>query len=125
MDDKWGGWAGAGGVLMVMVGSFRAFSGFIGLFNDEWILRGFNAYYFVDISALAWWMLILGSFVAVAGLAVLAGQTWGRVIGVIAVTLAAISELFWVPIYPLWSILMLTLYVLIVIGLIAWEPVKD
>jgi hypothetical protein len=27
----------------------------IGLFNDEWILRGFDAYYFVNVSALAWW----------------------------------------------------------------------
>lgn|GEM_PF-2998114 len=77
MDDKWGGWAAAGGLLMIMVGAFRAITGFIGLFNDEWVVRGFNGYFFVDISALSWWMLILGIVLALAGLAVLAGQTWG------------------------------------------------
>ncbi len=125
MDDRWGAWAMTGGLVMIMVGSFRALAGFIGIFNDQWVVRGFTGYYFVDVSALAWWMFILGSFVALAGLAVLAGQTWARVVGVIAITLATISEFFWLPVYPIWSILMITLYVFIVIGLIAWNPVRD
>ncbi len=74
MDDRWAGWAAAAGILMIMVGSFRAFTGFIGLFNDQWVVRGFTGYYFIDITAAAWWMLILGIFVVLAGLGVLAGQ---------------------------------------------------
>ena len=125
MDSKWSGWAAAGGMLMVIVGIFRALTGFIGLFNDEWVVRGFSAYYFVDISALAWWMLIMGLLLVLAGLGVLAGQTWARVVGVIFVGLAAISELFWIPVYPIWSIVMLALYVFIIYGLIVAKPVND
>jgi hypothetical protein len=58
-------------------------------------------------------------------LAVLAGQTWGRVIGVIFVGLAAISEMMWIPVYPIWSIMMVVLYIFILYGLIVAKPMRD
>ncbi|HEX5643524.1 MAG TPA: hypothetical protein VFZ86_14480 [Thermoleophilia bacterium] len=119
MDGKWQGWAAAGAILMVFVGGFKAISGFIGLFNDEWLVRGFNAYYFIDISALAWWYLIVGVILLLAGLAVMNGKAWGRWVGVVAAGVAIISELLWLPIYPVWSILLITMYVFIMIGLVA------
>jgi hypothetical protein len=122
MRDKWQGWAAAGGILMVIVGSFKAISGIIGLFNDEWIVRGFDAYFFVDISALAWWYLIVGLILFAAGFAVLSGKTWGRWVGVLAASVAAFSELFWIPIYPIWSILLVTLYVFMIVGFVMARP---
>jgi hypothetical protein len=119
MDGKWQGWAAAGAILMVFVGGFKAISGFIGLFNDEWLVRGFDAYYFIDISALAWWYLIVGVILVLAGLAVMNGKAWGRWVGVIAAGVAIISELLWLPVYPVWSILLITMYVFIMIGLVA------
>ncbi|HEX5643363.1 MAG TPA: hypothetical protein VFZ86_13655 [Thermoleophilia bacterium] len=119
MNSKWVGWAATGGILMVIVGGFKAISGLIGLFNDEWLVRGFDAYYFVDISALAWWYLLVGLFLLFAGLAVLNGRAWGRWVGVFAAGVAIISELLWLPIYPVWSILLITMYVFMMIGLIA------
>lgn len=125
MDDKWQGWAAGAGMLMMVVGLFKAISGIIGLFNDEWVVRGFTAYFFVDISALAWWYLIVGALLVVAGWAVLMGQKWGKWVGVIALGIATISELMWVPVYPLWSILLIVLYVLMLYGLIVAAPLKD
>ncbi|MGE5229865.1 MAG: hypothetical protein ACM3MJ_09130 [Deltaproteobacteria bacterium] len=119
MNSKWVGWAATGGILMVIVGGFKAISGVIGLFNDEWLVRGFDAYYFVDISALAWWYLLVGLLLLFAGLAVLNGRAWGRWVGVVAAGVAIISELLWLPIYPVWSILLITMYVFMMIGLIA------
>ena len=122
MDSKWQGWAAMAGILMVIVGGFKAISGFIGLFNDEWIVRGFNAYYFIDLTALAWWYLIVGLILVLAGLAAMQMKAWGRWVGVIAVSLALISELLWLPVYPIWSILLISLYVFMVIGLVMARP---
>jgi len=36
-----------------------------------------------------------------------------------------VSELLWIPVYPLWSILMIALYVFIMYGLIVAKPVTD
>jgi hypothetical protein len=122
VNDKWQGWAAMAGILMIVVGAFKAFSGFIGLFNDQWILRGFNAYYFVDVSALAWWYLIIGLILVFAGLAAMQMKAWGRWVGVIAVGLAMISELMWLPVYPIWSILLVTVYFFMIIGLVVARP---
>jgi len=118
VDSKWQGWAAMAGILMVVVGAFKAFSGFIGLFNDEWIVRGFNAYYFIDVTALAWWYLIIGLILVLAGLAAMQMKAWGRWVGVIAVGLAMISEFMWLPVYPIWSILLITIYFFMIIGLV-------
>jgi hypothetical protein len=32
VDSKWQGWAAMAGILMVIIGGFKAFTGFIGLF---------------------------------------------------------------------------------------------
>ena len=120
--DKWTGWAAGGALLMIVVGLFRAITGFIGLFNDEWVVRGFSAYYFIDVSGLAWWMLIMGLLLVLAGLAILAGQTWGRVIGIIFAGLAMISEMMWIPVYPIWSIVMMVMYAFILYALIVARP---
>ena len=93
MNDKWQGWAAAGAVLMVVVGAFRVFSGIVGLFNDQWLVRSLGGgYYFVDVSALAWWFIVIGVILLLAGYAVMNGKTWGRVVGVVAVSIALVSE---------------------------------
>jgi hypothetical protein len=107
----------AGGILMVVVGCFRIFAGIIGLFNDEWIVRSLQGYYFVDLSALAWWYIVVGIVLLLAGYAVVSGQAWGRWVGVVAVSIALISELFWIPLYPIWSILLVVLYTFMILGL--------
>ena len=122
MNDKWQGWAAMAGILMVVLGAFKAFSGFIGLFNDEWIVRGFNAYHFIDLTALAWWYLIIGLILILAGLAAMQMKAWGRWVGVIAVGLAMISELMWLPVYPIWSILLIVLYFFMIVGLMVARP---
>ena len=119
MNGKWTGWAATAAFLMVFVGGFKVLSGVIGLFNDEWLVRGYTGYYFIDLTGLAWWYIIIGIIVVFAGLAVMQGQTWGRWIGVIALGLAIISEFMWLPVYPLWSILLITLYIFMMVGLIA------
>jgi hypothetical protein len=118
VDSKWQGWAAMAGILMVIVGGFKALSGVIGLFNDQWIVRGFNAYYFIDLTALAWWYIIIGVILVLAGLAAMQMKAWGRWVGVIAVGLAMISELLWLPVYPIWSILLITVYFFMIIGLV-------
>jgi hypothetical protein len=123
--DRWSGWAMAGGMIMILVGIFRALAGFIGLFNSAWVMRGFSGYYITSSSGVAWWTMIIGVLLVLGGLAVLAGRNWGRWVGIIFVGLAAISELFWIPIYPFWSIMILVLLALVFYGLVVSKPIPQ
>ena len=103
MDSKWQGWAAMAGILMVIVGRFKA-------------------YFFIDLTALAWWYLIIGLILVFAGLAAMQMKAWGRWVGVIAVGIAMISEFMWLPVYPIWSILLITIYFFMIIGLVMARP---
>jgi hypothetical protein len=119
----WGGWAKAGGIIMVVVGAFRALSGLIGLFNDQWVSQRFTGYFPVSWTGTAAWMLIIGLILLFGGVAVLRGRKWGRTVGIVVTALAAFCEIFWMPIYPLWSIAMIVLLLLVNYGLLVtrWE----
>lgn len=115
----WIGWIYFGGLMMMLLGSVHIIAGLVALFNDEVILVGQKNVWLLDITAWGWVHLIAGIIVLMAGLAVMSGKMWGRVVGIVLSVLAAIANFAFIPVYPLWSILMFTLCVIIVFALVA------
>ena len=48
---------------------------------------------------------------------ILAGQTWARVVGIVIAAVSAVANMAFLPAYPLWSLLIITLDVLIIFAL--------
>ncbi len=124
-QGRWASWAAIGAFLMMITGGFKMLSGVIGLFRDEWIVQGYEGYLLVDITGLAVWSLAVGVLLILAGAAALNGKRWGEIVGIIALSLAALSEFFMIPYFPIWSILLLVIYVMALIGLIKAPASKD
>jgi hypothetical protein len=122
MKDKWVGWYVFGSVLMITIGVFKAISGIIGLFRDQYLLVGYNGYMLVDITGLAWWWLAVGVVLLLGGLAAIKGKTWGRVVGTVAGAVALVSELFMITVYPVWSVLLIAMYVFVLVSFIVVNP---
>jgi hypothetical protein len=102
------------GVIMIMVGVYQAIVGVAALADDQFYVVT-SAYAFrVDVTAWGWIHLFLGIFVAAAGWAVIAGSTWGRVVGVAMALLSAIANFFFIPYYPVWSLLIIILDVFVI-----------
>jgi len=109
--NKWSTWVALGSIMMIIVGGFKLIAGIIGLFKDQYLVQGTNGYYLVDATGLAVWWLIIGAVLLFAGMAALSGKSWGYVVGIMAASLAALSEFFSIPSTPIWSILMIVIYV--------------
>jgi hypothetical protein len=123
---NWRGWYAVGSILMMIVGAFKFITGIIGLFRDEWIVLGYNGYMLVDITGLAVWWLIVGALLVLAGMAAMVAKTWGRIVGIVALSLAAVSEFFMMSVSPIWSIIMLAVYVLCLIAfIVVRNPVEE
>ena len=60
---------------------------------------------------------MLGILVAVSGVGVLSGNTAARVVGTLMAMLSAVVNLAFLAAYPLWSIIMITLDVLVILAL--------
>jgi len=122
--DKTAPWVFLGAILMMIVGGFKFIAGIIGLFQDQYLVHGYDGYYLVDVTGLAIWWLLVGAILLIGGLAVLQGRLWGYVVGIVVASLAAMSEFFSIPYTPIWSILMLVVYVAVLAAFIR-APVKN
>ena len=116
----WVGWLVFAGIMMILVGSFQAINGLIALFKDElYVVRPNGLVVNIDYTAWGWAHLLLGLLLIAAGAAVFSGRIWGRTLGVIADVLSAVVNFAFIPAYPVWSLLVITVDVLVIWALIA------
>jgi hypothetical protein len=99
---------------MIVAGVFQALAGLVALFRNEVYVIGLNYVYSFDVTTWGWIHLIVGIVVAVAGVAVLAGQTWGRVVGVALAVVSMLVNFMFIPYYPVWSLLIIALDVFVI-----------
>jgi membrane protein implicated in regulation of membrane protease activity len=67
-----------------------------------------------------WIWLIVAIILFLSGLGVFTGNQLARWIGVVAGGILAISSIWWMPYYPIWSLTYVILGALVVYGLIAY-----
>ena len=114
----WAGWVAFGGMMMIILGAMNAIYGLIAIYNDEWAVWSNRAVVYLDLTQGGWIHLGVGVLVAVAGLGVLSGNGAGRAVGAVVVALSMLVSFLALPIYPLWSLVVLTLEALVLYALI-------
>ena len=115
------GWIAFAGMLMLIVGSIDFFQGLIALFEDEYFVVTASGFLVVDLTAWGWIMLIWGALLVLAGLALIAAQGWARWFAIVVVSLNFIAQLGFLgnSQYPLWSLTVMALNIIILYALIA------
>jgi len=115
------GFAAFAGAIMLMVGIFQAFAGIAAIFNDEFFVVGRNYTFDLDVTAWGWIHLIIGVIVALAGIAVYTGATWARAVGIVLAILSAVANFFFIPYYPVWSVLIIALDIAVIWALTVYD----
>ncbi|MGN8246045.1 DUF7144 family membrane protein [Cellulomonas soli] len=111
----WVGWIAFAGAMMILLGLFHAIQGLVALFSDDYFLVAPSGLAIsIDYTQWGWVHLILGAVVVGAGLALLVGQMWARVIAVLLAFLSALASIAFLAAYPLWSVLMVAIAVLVI-----------
>ena len=112
------GWAVGGIVfaaaMLVMVGIFQFITGLVALLNDDFYVVARNYTFDLDVSGWGWIHLIVGALVAITGFSLFAGRTWAAVAAIVIAMLSAITNFFFIPYYPFWSLLVIAIDVWII-----------
>lgn len=116
------------GTMLLLVGILNVIYG-IGSLADAHVLVNDTRFIFTNLNTLGWVLILLGILQLIGGLSLLAGNTFGRVIGVIAGTLGAIGALLSIGgAFPWWSLGIFFLCVWIVHGILVYgeqyEPME-
>ena len=103
--------------LLIIVGVLNVIYG-IGALDSASIFVGEQRFIFTNLNTMGWVMIVLGIIQLTAGLSLFAGNTYGRVIGIVAGSLGAIDALLSIGgNYPWWSLGIFFLCVYIVHGI--------
>ncbi|MFF5295862.1 DUF7144 family membrane protein [Paractinoplanes globisporus] len=114
----WVGFVVFAGVMLIMLGGFQAIEGLVAILRDDYYLVTRSGLLLnMDYTAWGWTHLIIGVIAVIAGIGVLLGQTWARVIGVIIAVLSALSNIAFLPAYPIWATIIIALDVLAIYAL--------
>jgi hypothetical protein len=101
-------------VTMTIVGIFQFFEGLAAVIDDQFYVVLPNYAFDVDVTAWGWIHLIIGALVAIAGLYLLAGSAMAGMIAIVLAGVAAVSNFFFIPYYPLWSLLIVALSIYVI-----------
>jgi hypothetical protein len=108
------------GVLMIVGGIWGFLVGLGVVLKKQFFVPVNTTYaYHWNVTDWGWTHLALGAVVFAAGVCVLLGMVWARVVGVILATLSAIASFMFVPYYPVWSIILVAIDVWIIWALVA------
>ena len=106
--------------LLLIAGTINIVYG-IGSLDDANIFVNDKRYIFTNLNTMGWVLIVLGVVQLTGGFSLIAGNTYGRVIGIIGGSLGAIGALFSIGgSYPWWSLCMFFLCIYIVHGIFVY-----
>jgi hypothetical protein len=120
MNTRGGGWLVFAAVVLVTAGIMR-------IFDAIWAFRYHgalpqnleDAIFGHSLKTYGWVYIVVAAVLIVCGFLVLSGSQVARWIGVAAGSIGAISAIWWMPYYPVWSLTYILVGGLVVYALVA------
>jgi hypothetical protein len=125
-SSAWVGWVVFAAVIAITMGAFEAIEGLVAIFKDEYYLVGSNGLVVsVDYTVWGWVHLVIGVLSVAAGIGLLQGRNWGRIVMIVLAGLSALVNLGFLSAYPVWSTIVIALDVIIIYALtVHWKDVR-
>ena len=106
--------------ILLIVGTINIIYG-IGALDDANVFVNDTRFVLTNLNTLGWVLIALGAFQLTGGFSLMAGNAYGRWIGIIAGSVGAIGALLSIGgNYPWWSLCVFALCVYVVYGIIVY-----
>jgi hypothetical protein len=114
-QSAWVAWVNFAGLMLIMLGSFHAIQGLVALLRDEVYVVGRHGLVLnVGYTTWGWVHLAWGAVAILVGVCLLAGQMWARVVAVLVAFVSALTNVAFLPAYPVWSVMMIALDIVVI-----------
>jgi hypothetical protein len=95
--------------MLAVSGVWQAIAGFSALLHDDVFVTVAGSVYAFDLVVWGWIHLVLGLLAVAAGVAIVVGQTWARVVGIVFAGAGMATNFLFIPQQPYWSLLIIAL----------------
>ncbi|MEU8790834.1 hypothetical protein [Streptomyces sp. NPDC048643] len=117
-------WVAFAGILLMVSALFNLLNGFVAIFNHGYYSTVYsqgNRLLIFNYTAWGWIWVVVGIVMALAAIGVLVGSRGARRTGICLAALCLVGQMMFLPVYPFWSLVVMTVSVLVIYGLLA-EP---
>jgi hypothetical protein len=109
----------AAAVLMMLSGIWNLLEGLAAVIKGSFFVVLPNYAFNLSVVGWGWFHLILGAVVFAAGCALLTDRPWARTIGVLLASISAIVNFLYIPYWPVWSVIVIAIDLLIIWALVS------
>ena len=107
------GWVTFASILLLISGSLNVIYGIAAIGDSSFFAN--NARYIISsLNTWGWITLFIGIIEVLAAGSLWRGGLFGRILGIVAASIAAIAALLSIPAYPLWSLAIFALSIVII-----------
>ena len=99
---------------MVLIGSFQMLAGLVAVITDDFFVVARNYTFDLDVSAWGWIHLVLGAAILATGFGLFMRAKWAAVTAIVLAAISALENFFFIPYYPIWSLLLIGLNVWVI-----------
>jgi hypothetical protein len=110
------GWVLFAGIMILTVAVLNIIWGIAAIGNSSFFVND-TRYILSGLNTWGWVILIIGALQLAAAFSIWAGGTFGRWFGIAAACANAIAAMLSLPAYPIWSVAILALDLLVIYGL--------
>jgi hypothetical protein len=112
----------AAGALLLTTALLTLLQGISALAHDELLVVGPDYVYALSTTAWGWVHILVAILLAVVAIGLISGATWARVTAIIMASISIVAMFLWIPYYPVWSMVVIALDVIVIWAVATWEP---
>ena len=109
------------GVMMIVTAVFNGIEGLVALFRNEVYVVAPRYVFAFDLTTWGWVHVLVAVIVGIAGVGVMSGQLWARMVGIAFALVSMTTNFLFIPYYPVWSLLIITLDVFVIWALCVYN----
>jgi len=113
------------GTIMIIAGAFGFFQGLALIAKGTYYVQPANYWINTGAATWGWWHLIVALFVLAAGFGVIYGSAWARWLGIIFVSVQAVTNFLFIPAQPFWAITLILVDLWVIHALFVYRPVSS
>ena len=117
------GWVGFAGTLFLILGVFNCIDGIVALAEDDHFVA--DELFFGDLTFWGIVHLLIGGLQLLTARLLFGRSAAGQVLGVFLASFNMITQLFFLPAFPIWSIIIMVIDGLVIYGLTVYGEQYD
>lgn len=110
----WVGWVAFASVMLAVAGIFHTIAGLMALFKNTVYVIGESSLWALDYTQWGWIHILWGFLALLAASSLMSGKLYGRTVAVLVALSSAVVNMMFVPVYPIWSIMIVVVNVLVI-----------